>query len=143
MFRFTKKSFQDFAICFQSENVCRHQGQDKFFNFLSLLSFYCELETPILQFLKEIIHTNNSRIKIIFYSFLSGYSECLTSDQLGAGVLIDLGHVDDGPSLLGIAQRAQALLHVTTCWTQSGDHGRFGVTPQTFLQQPAKVKEKI
>lgn len=34
------------------------------------------------------------------------HEQCLTSDQLGTGILIDLGHIDDCAGLLGIAQSA-------------------------------------
>lgn len=47
-----------------------------------------------------------------------------TSDEFGVSVFVDLGHVDDHTGLLGIAQRAQALLHVVGGWTERGNHGR-------------------
>lgn len=67
-----------------------------------------------------------------------GYFECLTSDQLGAGVLIDFGHVDDSAGLLGVAQSAQAFLHIAAGWAQRGDHGGLGVPTEALFQQPAE-----
>lgn len=60
----------------------------------------------------------------------------LTSYELGVGVLVDLGHVDDHAGLLGVPQRAQALLHIAARRAQGGDHGRLGVSTQALLQQP-------
>lgn len=57
-----------------------------------------------------------------------------TSDQLGIGVLVDLGYVDDEASLLSVAQSAQALVHVARGRTQCCNHGRLRVATQTFLQ---------
>lgn len=65
------------------------------------------------------------------------YYGCLTSDELGTGVLIDFGYVNDCAGLLGIAQRTQALLHTATRWAQSGDHGCLGVTTKALFQKPA------
>lgn len=68
---------------------------------------------------------------------------CLTSDELGAGVLVDFGHVDDGAGLLGVAQGAQALVHVAGCRAQGGDHGRLGVSTEAFFQQPAERSGRL
>lgn len=62
----------------------------------------------------------------------------LTSDELGTGVFVDLGHIDDCPSLLGVAQSAEAFLHIAACRAQRGDHSRLGVTSKTLFQQPAE-----
>lgn len=61
----------------------------------------------------------------------------LTSDELGAGVFVDLCHVDDCASLLGVAQGAETFLDVAPCWAESGNHGCFGITTETLFQQPA------
>lgn len=66
--------------------------------------------------------------------------ECLTSDELGTGVLIDLCHIDDGAGLLGIAQCAEGFLHIAASWTDCGDHGRLRVTTNALFQQPAEDK---
>lgn len=66
----------------------------------------------------------------------------LTSYELGVGVLVDLGHVDDHAGLLGIPQRAQALLHVAARRTQGGDHGCLGVSAQALLQQPGQQGDR-
>lgn len=61
----------------------------------------------------------------------------LTSDELGAGVFVDLCHVNDRASLLGVAQGAETFLDVASCWAESGNHGCFGITTETLFQQPA------
>lgn len=59
--------------------------------------------------------------------------DILTSDQLGIGVLVDLGYVDDQASLLSIAQSAQALVDVARGRAQGRNHGRLGVSTQAFF----------
>lgn len=73
----------------------------------------------------------------------SGAIEALTSDQLCAGVLVDLCHVNDGASLLGVAQRAEALLHVAARGAQRGDHGCLGVAAETLPQQPEQRDVRV
>lgn len=68
--------------------------------------------------------------------------ECLTSDELRTGVLVDLCHVDDGAGLLGIAQSAQAFLNVAAGRAECGYHGRLGVAAKAFFQQPAEEQRK-
>lgn len=48
------------------------------------------------------------------------YKHELTSNEPGLGIIIDLGIVDDGASLLGVSQRTQRLLYVCTGRADSG-----------------------
>lgn len=59
-----------------------------------------------------------------------------TSDELGTGVFVDLCHINDRTSLLGVAESAKAFLDVASCWAESGNHGCFGITTETLFQQP-------
>lgn len=70
-------------------------------------------------------------------------SACLTSDQFGAGVLVDFGHVYDRAGLLRVAQSAQAFFHVAARWTKRGDHGRLRVAAEALFQQPAEGEPHI
>ena len=82
-------------------------------------------------------------IIIIAVIIISGSIRPLTSDELGVGVLVDLGQVDDGACLLGVAQCAEALIHVAGGRAHRGDHGRLGVAAQALLQQPAGQRSTV
>lgn len=44
--------------------------------------------------------------------------------------------------MLGVAQRAEALLHVAARWAERGDHGRLGVPAEALSQQPTPGQTK-
>lgn len=62
------------------------------------------------------------------------YKHELTSNEPGLGVIVDLGIVDDGASLLGVSQCTQCLLYVCTGRADSGQHGCLRVTSQRLFQ---------